>query len=1255
MRTMEHTEKTGSAVAVVCVSLLVLAFFASPAVASRGRVFGGSFGVPGSGAGNLSLSPAGTQSAGSGVAVDDITHDVYIADTGNHRVDEFTAKGAFIRAWGWGVSTGASEPQTCTIVCRQGLSGTAPGQFAAPALIAVDNSPGGEGDVYVADAGEFSAGDSLVQKFTSEGVLVETWGVKGQISRNPTTAATLTGDITSGSSEVTGFEVTSGELTNYEISGEGIPADTQIFEWNTAARTIRLSKPATATNNTGVTLTLHQPFKHLAGIAVDAAGDLWVADKNGGGPFEFSQSGAFIQNTETLETPTSLAINFATGELYASENGFEVVKFDANADVLGYVFATEEGQTGMTGLAVNSATGDLYVDEGDSIAVVSPSCVPIPPIIFSPPFCPAAVRFGSPQLTGGAGLAVEPQSDAVYAADTTANRIDAFILEPSSAPTVEAGSESVLNISADSATFSAEVNPRSEPNEESTSYTFEYGPCATPSSCPSTYESSVPSPDGQLAPNYEPDTVTAHAQGLQPNTVYHYRLVAHNSHPSVTHGEELTFTTQATNVFALPDERAWELVSPPNKHSAKLNSIGSNGVIQASADGNAIAYLATAPTESAPPGNSNNTQVLSTRVGAGVSSWGSRDISTPRDVANGFNEATPEEYRFFSTDLSDSVVKPFGALAPSLSVEASEQTVFLRTDYPGGEPNDPCLASCYRPLVTGAPGFANVPEGTHFSESGGCGRTECGVIFLGANPDGSHIVLTSDAVLTEGAPANSLYEWVGGQLQLVSVLPESAGGEPAGGEPTLGKGNSGVLRNAISTDGSRVAWQTNHSVSRLYLRDVVREETVQLGGVGAEYQTASSDDSRVFFTMGGDLYLFEAPLGGALSAGHTMDLAPDGAVQGLVAGTSEDGSSVYFVGKGVLTGIEANEHGEKAVAGQPNLYLYRAGVTKLIAVLSGAEGSSLKDVSDWSGREAGSESPTVRVSPNGRWLAFMSERSLTGYDNRDASNGQRDNEVFLYDANGNGGDGRLVCASCDPTGARPHGVFDSGTVAGTLLVDRQHSVNHVWLAANVPVWTSPFYQSRYLSDSGRLFFNSPDALVPSDTNGVEDVYEFEPPGVGGCSNESATFSAHSGGCVDLISSGTSKEESAFLDASESGDDVFFLTSAQLASQDTDTVLDVYDARVDGGFAEFQRAPACEGDACQSPVAAPNDPTPGSLTFQGPGNPGPSVTVKKVAKKKTVKCQKGKRLSHGKCVKKAKDKSKKTAKKTGKLSNKRRTK
>ncbi len=228
---------------------------------------------------------------------------------------------------------------------------------------------------------------------------------------------------------------------------------------------------------------------------------------------------------------------------------------------------------------------------------------------------------------------------------------------------------------------------------------------------------------------------------------------------------------------------------------------------------------------------------------------------------------------------------------------------------------------------------------------------------------------------------------------------------------------------------------------------------------------------------------------------------------------------------------------------------------------------------------------SARVSPNGRYLAFMSDRPLTGYDNHDAVTGEADEEVFLYEAGAEGGRGRLVCASCDPSGARPTGVLDLPTqaseVGAGLLVDR----NGVWaehrLAGSLPDWMPETqnlanYQPRYLSNSGRLYFNSPSELVPQATNGKEDVYEYEPAGVPqgahGCTSASEAYSQRAEGCVALISSGTASGESAFVDASESGGegpggeelaegggDVFFVTAAKLVPQDTDDSFDVYDA------------------------------------------------------------------------------------------------
>ncbi len=167
-----------------------------------------------------------------------------------------------------------------------------------------------------------------------------------------------------------------------------------------------------------------------------------------------------------------------------------------------------------------------------------------------------------------------------------------------------------------------------------------------------------------------------------------------------------------------------------------------------------------------------------------------------------------------------------------------------------------------------------------------------------------------------------------------------------------------------------------------------------------------------------------------------------------------------------------------------------------------------------------------------------------------------DEEVFIYDAQQN----RLVCASCNPDSSkRPTGVFDQERAGeGMLLtVDPTGMWGGHWLAGLIPGW-SPIvptiratHQPAYLSDGGRLFFDSADALVYQDQNtrtetigtanekvGVEDVYEFEPEGVGTCTAAP--------GCATLISSGTDSRESAFLDASSNGSDVFLPDRREVA-------------------------------------------------------------------------------------------------------------
>jgi hypothetical protein len=865
---------------------------------------------------------------------------------------------------------------------------------------------------------------------------------------------------------------------------------------------------------------------------------------------------------------------------------------------------------------------------------------------------------------------------------------------------------SVSAVTAESATFNATIRPGEEP----TTYYFQYG--ASPSYGSDAPVLSAAAPYGEPASGEGAVEVTPQPiQGLSADTVYHYRVVeVIKSAGGVEEFDspDQTFTTQAAgSAFTLPDGRQWEMVSPPDKHGARIQQLYgyAAGVGQAAAGGGAITYLTTTPTESEAQGYSNLVQVLSTRRVGGASSWSSRDITPPHASATGANiGGLGEEYRFFSEDLSQAVLQPAGpflpcvtaqgAAQPCLSPDASEQTPFLHDLQTGVF--TPLLTGCPaagQPCPRGVEEHADVPPGTVIADEAlERERAETillmyGPHFRGATPDLSHILLQSaeknPVPLTETTPVageGGLYEYSAGRLALVSVLPE---GIPAQrNELALGElGGDAFLsaRHAISEDGSRVVFSTINSLetsprTHLYLRVNAMQPqspieagkcsvpsdacTVQLdSGLSgsALFQTANSDVSEVFFTDGGDLYEYD------VERGELLALTEGAEVQGSVLGASEDGSYLYFVAKGKLA--------EGAMSGQPNLYLLHDAATRLVAVLSGEDGH------DW---EPQLENMPARVAPDGEWLAFMSQRPLTGYDNFDAASGKPDQEVYLYHA----GTGALSCASCNPTGARPLGKeFRLSGLNGSTVEEEG-----TWVAGSVPGWLDyehdgAIYQPRYLSDSGRLFFDSPDALVPLDVNGTQDVYEYEPEGVPSesryaCSAASTTGSevfkgAHAfevegvkgeegAGCVALISSGTSSEVSRFLGASETGGDVFFMTAAQLAPQDYDSSYDVYDAHECTSESPCPTAsvspPPCDTEAsCKaSPTPQPSIyGLPSSATFSGPGDitssPPPSP-VKKVTKK-MVKCKRGKKLNHGKCVKQKKSK---TAKKAKRASNDRRT-
>ena len=234
------------------------------------------------------------------------------------------------------------------------------------------------------------------------------------------------------------------------------------------------------------------------------------------------------------------------------------------------------------------------------------------------------------------------------------------------------------------------------------------------------------------------------------------------------------------------------------------------------------------------------------------------------------------------------------------------------------------------------------------------------------------------------------------------------------------------------------------------------------------------------------------------------------------------------------------------------------------------------------------------LSPNGRYFAFSSLASLTGFDNTNSActgigfSGVC-RETYRFDIE----TGALLCVSCRPDGRPPTGHSYTGP-------DRADTGSRSFVRA--------------VDDEGHVYFSTPDPLVARDINGKSDVYEFD------------------GEQAHLITPGTGG--AAMLgEVSESGDDVFFLTDDRLVAADTDNSTDVYDARVGGGLPSQMEVPpdtACKAGDCQPSASTP----PPALTGSE-GAVAPTNTKRRCAKGKRLKQVKGKQ----RCVKKHKQRRK----------------
>jgi hypothetical protein len=1205
------------AVALFATAVLLLLSPPAHALSQRGHEFKESFTFEQFGRDSLT-SP-------SAIAVDEETGDVYVLDQSNNRVLRFGPNHEFMQAWGYGVSKAGGEAyEVCEAAeaseCHAGIPGYKKEQFDAPVAIAVDNaskSPS-KGDVYVVANGSWRK--PVVYKFSPTGVLV------GKLIGRKEEKEEAEGAIEGIAVDSTGDVWIEREDEEEEFLLQRFNGETP----NQLLNSEEIEVPEVVSGN--------RPVR--PGFAVGSEGDIYVTYEPGGIPLPLEEEE--IKEREHERKERKEATKGETPAKPCVEHTCLVAKMAVTplgGGLEAETVRSELSEQNTTGLAVDQSSGaqssgDVYLDHASEVEALDSTGGFIQ-------------DFADVGLTSGRGLAVDAKTGEVLLAEPAHGEIAVFAPAVAGPPVIEPGSVSASSVTSNSANLIATIDP----NGTDTRYRFEYGTQSCrehPGSC--TVAPALGAPGNDLGQGFDDQTAREPVAGLLAQTTYHVLAIAEypgsSGTETVVGGEEATFRTSAPAVAGeLPDGRAWELVSPGVKHGSSLEAIArEGGVIAAAANGKAFTYLAAAPLgENEPESNRapEPAQIFASRQ-PDSTGWSAQDIEPPEDdVTTGYNPGRERQYEIFNPELTEALLDPAGEVP--LSPEATEKTIYLRNSLA------PCAvpSSCFVPLVNATDETSKKPFG----------RSQ--TIFLGASPNLQHIVFGAEVGLTEGSPEKEgLYMWTAGHLELIDLVP---GNLPAA-EAYLGASGANEMRaTAISEDGSHVVFtgkEHTYTLDHIYSRNVASHESfwvdepdtgmAPVGEPHAVFQTATPDGSQVFFTdtqrladgssgsegkvrTAHDLYVSEPErAAGERVTDLTQDLNPGEAadVQGAVLGLGEEGSqrNVYFVADGVLAaGAQPGNCGPEAPTGAAcNLYVAHYDGSeweqepRLIARLSN------EDLPDWGGsgsnvEEYDQEHETARVSPNGRYLAFMSNQRLTHYNNDDAVSGIADEEVFRYDYDEN----KVTCVSCDPSGARPVGVHDveeSGEGKG-LLIDRpetwsanepeEQDADH-WLAANVPGWTNTgrivaFYQSRYLLDNGRLFFNSANPLVPQDVNkNKADVYEYEPTGLGNCTPVSENAE---GGCVALLSSGESEQESTFLDASESGEDVFFLTSAKLTPLDPDTDADVYDARTcrEGGAEPCPTyAPSspsqCSGEACKAGyVPSTGTGSPATTSASGSGN------------------------------------------------------
>jgi hypothetical protein len=592
----------------------------------------------------------------------------------------------------------------------------------------------------------------------------------------------------------------------------------------------------------------------------------------------------------------------------------------------------------------------------------------------------------------------------------------------------------------------------------------------------------------------------------------------------------------------LPDCRAYEMVSPPQKNGGDVSAEPAGPQFVVSESGDRVVYMShTGFGDTEGSGDLGITQYLAEREPSG---WASKSITPTPATDTGLQAVSGVTYvDEFSADLG--LAGLIGYNLPNSPVGAAPDTENLYLEN-----------TRERRLLATLTDDRNEGETAVLPQ-------EFGVASILGGASASMDVVTFESVRNLVPEAHGsqykAYVFENGAVKLLGVLPD--GSVPPGGSRLMRTEEGGSIagfpfdnlaiefKDTVSTDGSRILFEVLEDPGQIFMRDdgsrsVLISEAETSSPVTAsrvKFMAASSDLRHILFSTSTRL-LDGAPEGGGIymytdgpdpeSERNLTYIGPGGPVLGM----TDDASHIYAV----------NDR---------EIYLWDDGARKRIAPESGVGGLVV----------ISTEHETASVSADGTKMAFMADAPLTRTA-KVSSLGAKKAEMYVYDEAGNS----LACVSCPGTGA-------VATEGVSLIVEDTDSGH------SLPMAVLP----RFLSRDGRyVFFNTEEALVLQDTNGVMDAYEYD------------TVT----GQLSLISTGSGESPAWFVNASADGRDAFIATRQPISRWDVDQLNDLYDARAGGGLPEPPPVQAqCAGDACQgTSSAAPSFNT--ASGFQGVGNP-----------------------------------------------------